>query len=196
MIDVKPFANFGFKKDAMQHHFQVFIPKSKEGLVIITEHFENPAYLLSYNEDPPEQKVVLKRWQWDKVAESLRYEFNLKLKQQKEKSCSWKYGLNQIPRLLGKELVLLAWAIEDADSLSIDRAINNWLGFSPEERWWLFTTTNATSKHDSFNKHSGWRKAIQIAFTENPVHQTDGFSIKNVKPMSSGKSLPSMSQAS
>ena len=40
-------------------------------------------------------------------------------------------------------LTLLAWAIEDADPALIPTAIKNWLGLAPEERWWLFTMTNA-----------------------------------------------------
>lgn len=43
-------------------------------------------------------------------------------------------GENYLSRLLGKELVLLCWAIEDADPNLIPVAIKNWLGLKPEER--------------------------------------------------------------
>jgi hypothetical protein len=47
--------------------------------------------------------------------------------------------------------------------------IANWTGLAPEERWWLYTTVNATSGHQDHGKDRGWRKAIKIAFAENPT---------------------------
>ena len=71
-------------------------------------------------------------------------------------------------RLLGKELVLLAWAIEDAEPILAHAAIQNWRGLSPEERWWLYTMTAAQSGHYG-KRNIGWRKAVRYALTENPV---------------------------
>ncbi|CCJ33434.1 FIG00528661: hypothetical protein [Caloramator australicus RC3] len=65
---------------------------------------------------------------------------------------------------------MLAWAIEDCDPSIIPIAIKNWLGLSKEERWWLFTMTNAATGHA--NDKRGWRKAIRYALTENPVEET------------------------
>ena len=64
-------------------------------------------------------------------------------------------------------MILLLWAIEDSDPSLIPTALRNWLGFSREERWWLFTMTNATTGHADDKR--GWRKAIRYAITENPV---------------------------
>ena len=71
--------------------------------------------------------------------------------------------------MFGKETLLLVWAIEDCDPSIIPVAIRNWLGLSPEERWWLFTMTNASS--GGLNDKYGWRKAIRYALTENPVEE-------------------------
>jgi hypothetical protein len=77
-------------------------------------------------------------------------------------------GDNPLARLLGKELLLLAWAIEDAEQSLIPNAIQNWRGLVPEERWWLYTMTAAQTAH--YSKHNvGWRRAIRYALTENPV---------------------------
>ena len=78
-------------------------------------------------------------------------------------------GQTPLSRLVGKELVLLAWAIEDADPALIPVAIKNWLGLAPEERWWLFTMTNAATGHAMTGRNKGWRKAVRYALTENPV---------------------------
>lgn len=74
-----------------------------------------------------------------------------------------------ISRLFGKELVLLAWAIEEADPALIPIALKNWLGLAPEERWWLFTMTNAATGHAIAGRGKEWRKAVRYALTENPV---------------------------
>ena len=59
------------------------------------------------------------------------------------KAARFKAGDNPVARLLGKELVLLAWAVEDAEPTLIPNAIQNWRGLAPEERWWLYTMTAA-----------------------------------------------------
>ncbi|MCI0529792.1 MAG: DUF3780 domain-containing protein, partial [Nitrospira sp.] len=89
-----------------------------------------------------------------------------------------------VSRLLGKELVLLAWAIEDADPTLIPIAVKNWLGLKPEERWWLFTMTNAATGHAINGRNKGWRKAVRYALTENPVsdhYPTPEFELFQVK---------------
>jgi hypothetical protein len=71
--------------------------------------------------------------------------------------------------LLGKELVLLAWGTEEIPAEKVPHAIANWLGFKPEERWWLYTTTAAATGDALRDRGVGWRKALVIALTENPV---------------------------
>ena len=74
-----------------------------------------------------------------------------------------------VMRLLGKELTLLGWAVEDADPALIPTAVKNWLGLAAEERWWMFTMTNAATGHVVRGRNKGWRKAVRFALTENPV---------------------------
>ena len=47
--------------------------------------------------------------------------------------------------------------------------MHNWLGLVPEERWWLYTMTNAATGHAVNGRNKGWRKAVRFALTENPV---------------------------
>lgn len=81
---------------------------------------------------------------------------------------SWRVGANLLRRELGKELVLLAWAIEDADPALIPTALLNWAGLVAEERWWLYTQTAAATGHAQ-ERGIGWRKALRYTLTENPV---------------------------
>lgn len=184
---------FGFDPSESKHHFLVILPKIATGKVLIYERFEWGTEDEDSNKlsgelsmfDAPDQKIdqrfdrlkcELTKSKWKEVESALRAEFNLRLKDYGQKSASWKQGQNAVQRLLGKELTLLCWAIEDCDLKVIPTAIKNWLGLKPEERWWLYTMTNA-STGDSNTKY-GWRTAIRYALTENPI--TDKFQQRSI----------------
>jgi hypothetical protein len=166
---------FGFCPEESVHHFLVTIPASNREEVLISEHFTwdevSAATPPTFAVGEPEGKlrVLLPRAKWDAIADEVRVEFNQRLKRDGRKSGSWKTGTNPVSRLLGKELVLLAWAIEEADPALTATAIKNWLGLVPEERWWLYTMTCAATGHAIQGRNKGWRKAVRYALTENPV---------------------------
>ena len=165
---------FGFVPRESEHHFLVVVPRSEMEPIHVYERFRWDSDS-EQKLDLGEQKVLLSQYKWHKIKDALHREFNERLKQ--ERITTGKWGTGQIPvdRLLGKEMVLLMWAIEDCDPSVIPQAIKNWLGLTKEERWWLFTMTNAStgSTHDK----KGWRKAIRYALTENPVEESQQRSI-------------------
>ena len=166
---------FGFLPEESEHHFVVTVPQRTREEVSITEHlkfdadggYANPS--LGTGLQDAKLRVVLPRPKWTAIADEARVEFNRRLKKQGHPTSRWKRGANPLMRLLGKELTLLAWAIEDADPALIPTAVKNWLGLAPEERWWLFTMTNAATGHALHGRNKGWRKAVRFALTENPV---------------------------
>ncbi len=178
---------FGFRPKASQHHFQVSIPRGKTREVLISEHLTWDAVAsgeggtwgaalrptLAPAEQDGKLRCILPRSKWDAIADALRIAFNTGLKQAGLRTGSWKAGNNPVARLYGKELVLLAWAIEDADPALIPIAIKNWQGLVPEERWWLYTMTCAATGHALHGRNRGWRKAVRFALTENPVGDSD-----------------------
>src|SRR3546814_6817574 len=83
------------------------------------------------------------------------------------RSSRWSVGENLVNRMLGKELVVLAWAIEGADDKVLGRAVRKWIGLKPPERWWLFTMTAAASGRAEDGQR-GWRMALFYALTDNP----------------------------
>ncbi|MEG5054945.1 MULTISPECIES: DUF3780 domain-containing protein [unclassified Microcoleus] len=175
---------FGFVPTESEHHFLVTIPTKKPENVFISEHFtwdESEARQeLSFalgNEDN-KMRVILPRVKWDAIADAVKAEFNQRLRQDGLKTGQWKTGRTALSRLFGKELVLLAWGIEDADPALIPVGIKNWLGLTTEERWWLFTMTNAATGHAISGRGKGWRKAVRYALTENPVSD---YSPQNIK---------------
>jgi hypothetical protein len=111
---------------------------------------------------------MLSRAKWLKIVDALEEELNQRLRNAGMKASSFKVDGTPVARLLGKEMLLLAWALEDADPTLASAAIQNWRGLSPEERWWLYTMTAAQTAHHS-KRNVGWRKAVRYALTENPV---------------------------
>ncbi len=175
MAAKKETLGFGFVPAKSEHHFLILISASRNDPVVISEHLswepekEARKLTLAPGEEDSKVKVILPRAKWDKIAEFVEVEFNNRLNRQKLRTGNWKAGATPVARLLGKELTLLAWAIEDADPALIPAALNNWQGLQPEERWWLFTMTNAATGHAINGRNKGWRKAVRFALTENPT---------------------------
>ena len=175
--------DFGYNPSESKHHFLIIIPKSVTTKVLIYERFdwnrEEEQKKLAFEKltvDTPRQnidqrfdrlKCELSKKKWKEIESTLRTEFNQHLRKHGQKPATWKTGQNFVHRLFGKELTLLCWAIEDCDIKVIPTAIKNWQGLKQEERWWLYTMTNA-STGEAHTKY-GWRTAIRYALTENPV---------------------------
>lgn len=160
---------FGFIPEESKHHFLVYIPKSKDGEISVYESFDWEEEIENQKLKESNRKVSISKHKWNAIKEALKTEFNKRLSSYNIVSGRWKTGMIPVERLLGKEMVLLMWAIEDCDPSVIPEAIKNWLGLTKEERWWLFTMTNASTGH-AYDKR-GWRKAIRYALTENPIEE-------------------------
>lgn len=166
--------DFGFNPNDTEHHFLVFVKPGKKEVVIFEQFQYDPQInwsKLAYEVTGANStaKVILPFLKWEMIKEDVRVEFNRRLKNNEQKSANWKPESNYLHRLFGKELLVLAWAIEDADPGTINLAVQNWLGLKPEERWWLYTITNAATGHAIQGRSKGWRKALRFALTENPV---------------------------
>lgn len=166
---------FGFDPDGSAAHFLVHIPAGVTVPVDISEHLTwDPERVadsvhLGLEHQDGQIRCRLPRAKWNEIAEVLRAELNARLKKEGRRPGKWRAGYNAISRPLGKELTLLAWAVEDADPALIPTAVANWQGLQPEERWWLYTMTAAATGHCQAGRGRGWRKAVRFALTENPV---------------------------
>ena len=171
---------FGFAPAEGEHHFLVTIPpKREDDSVYMSEHFEwdesdeRRELHFALGKNDSKMRVVLPRVKWDEIAGAMKAEFNRRLREDDQPTGKWKTGQVPVARLFGKELVLLAWAIEDADPAKIPTAIRNWRGLAPEERWWLFTMTNAATGHAVTGRNKGWRKAVRFALCDNPISSSN-----------------------
>ena len=156
---------FGCPEEIDPHYFVVEIPVGRADDVVIIEHFG----LLGGSNGIPEylERCRLTRSAWRAIAEEAKRVLNERLKEKKLATSRWTTGANKVERLLGKELCVLAWSVENASENKYPFALKSWVELRPEERWWLFYMA-AAATGTSDDADIGWRKAIRIAFTENP----------------------------
>ena len=159
---------FGYQPQESQHHFLVIIPAGSQQRIAVYERFawdDDDIQITDITEK--NLKVTIDKHKWEGIKTAVTENFNTRLKDRNTVIGKFKIGQVPVERLFGKELVLLLWAIEDSDPKLIPVAIKNWSGLSREERWWLFTMTNAVTGHADDKR--GWRKAVRFALTENPI---------------------------
>ncbi len=127
-------------------------------------------------------RIEISKHKWNAVKAALTAEFNFRLKKDGLKVGKFSaIGGTPVERLFGKEMMVLLWGIEDSDPSVIPTAIRNWKGLLPEERWWLYTMTNAAT--GGLKDKKGWRTALRYALCENPVveRQTSIFDLEDLK---------------
>ena len=156
---VHPTLGFGVPATSDPHHFIVEIPRNNTGTVSIVENLglqshDHTQSLIA--------RVILERTRWTAIRSEVQRAFNVRLKERNLKTSAWKVGANPVDRLLGKELCVLAWAIEGMEFDHIPIALRNWLALRPEERWWLFGMTAITTGGVK-DGGKGWRLALRHA---------------------------------
>ena len=188
--NIKP-VTYGFGVDPVQsqNHFYIWIPSKKSATPPCRSEIVNGNCYISgegsHNVQIYERftwtsegeqtlnlsdklRIFISGYKWDEVKNEISSEFNNRLKKEGLKIGKFPVkGGAAIERLFGKEMMVLLWAIEDCDISVISTAIRNWKGLLPEERWWLYTMTNAAT--GELNDRKGWRTALRYALCENPV---------------------------
>jgi hypothetical protein len=154
-----PTLGFGVPASSDPHHFKVIIPKANSGKVQISEYLGLQA---QSDEFAVVERVIIDRPRWTNIRAEVQRAFNARLKSYGLRTSSWQVGENVVDRLLGKELCVLAWAIEGMEIDNIPVAVRNWLALRPEERWWLFGMT-AISTGGIEDRDVGWRIALRHA---------------------------------
>ena len=158
------------------HIFRVDIPQAAAGNITIIEDYG----LKGGENGVPEReaRVVLPRRFWSAIAETARKDFAARLKAKKLASPRWTTGDNKVDRMLGKELCVLAWAVEHASSVDECKGIAaKWAAFKPEERWWLFAQTAAEAGLPE-DRDAGWRQALYYALSSGKAQEPKKRSIR------------------
>jgi hypothetical protein len=176
----------GFLPDEARHGFLVDVPKgsSAEDLICVSEHRGSDLDHLGArdsaapNPADPGLRVMIDRGRWLALAPEFWDESNRRLRANGLPAAKFvKNPSRPVPvhPSLGKELCVLCWAVEDAPPADIPNALRNWEALAPEERWWLFTMTVATTGQ-AMQKGLGWRKALRAALADNPFVKGEGMS--------------------
>lgn len=155
----RPTLGFGVPATSDPHHFKVIIPRSNTDRVQISEYLGLQA---TTDEQAVIDRLLLDRPRWIAIRSEVQRAFNARLNGHGLKPSAWKVGDNPVDRLLGKELCVLAWAVEKMELGKIPVAVRNWLALRPEERWWLFGMT-AMSTGGINDSDKGWRLALRHA---------------------------------
>jgi hypothetical protein len=178
----------GFLPHEARHGFLIDIPKGTHGsdMICITEHRGDDLDHLGVRTFPapapgdPSLRVVIDRTRWAALAPAFWDDANRRLRANG-------LPIAKLPKTpgapipvhpsLGKELCILCWAVEEASPDDIPNALRNWEALAPEERWWLYTMTVATTGQ-ALQKGIGWRKALRAAIADNPFVKGEGLSPK------------------
>lgn len=178
----------GFLPDEARHGFLIDLPKGTghSDLIAVTEYRGADLNHLGARvpaqpaPNDPALRVLIDRQRWLALAPPFWDEANRRLRANGLPHCKFvKTSTKPIPvhPSLGKELCVLCWAVEEALPDDIPNALHNWEALAPEERWWLYTMTVATTGQ-AMQKGVGWRKALRAALTDNPFVKGEGLSPK------------------
>ncbi|EOZ7545350.1 anti-phage-associated DUF3780 domain-containing protein [Enterobacter hormaechei] len=181
-----PTLGFGVPASSDPHHFKVIIPKSSTGKVQISEYLGLQAQSEEFS---VVDRVQLDRTRWTAIRAEVQRAFNARLKSYGLDTSSWQVGENMLDRLLGKEICVLAWAIEGMDIDNIPVAVRNWLALTPEERWWLFGMT-AKSTGGVEDRDVGWRIALRHALGD--IVQTEQIQFAQDNSVSYSERAPTL----
>ena len=176
----------GFMPEESRHGFVIDIPKGigGEDLIFITEHRGEDLDHLGANAThsrsltDPSLRVTIDRARWLALAPAFWDEANRRLRANGLAIAKFQKNPSKpvpVHPSLGKELCILCWAVESASPDDIPNALRNWESLAPEERWWLYTMTVATTGQAN-QKNIGWRKALRAALADNPFVKGEGLS--------------------
>ena len=121
-------------------------------------------------------RVLIDRSRWSALVPTFWEEANRRLRANGLLTVKFQKSPRQpipVHPSLGKELCVLCWAIEEASTSDIPNALHNWESLAPEERWWLYTMTVATTGQ-AMQKGIGWRKALRSALADSLFVKGEG----------------------
>lgn len=124
-----------------------------------------------------------------RVVRELAQDMNVDEREGK-KAPSLKTGTNRLSPLVGRELALLLWALqEDGAADQVEAILHGWRELAREERWWLYAKASAHGQQTG----TGWRRALFHALSESTESRVLPLAEKkNPKQASSPRSSASL----
>lgn len=126
---------FGCPAIDWPHHIRVVIPAGRSDDIRLVEDFG----ILGHSAGRPEEleRCVISRSRWNAMAEAAKQDLNAKLREKSLPTSRWQTGANKVERILGTELLTLAWAVSVADDGDVAAVIATWVSLQSAERLWL-----------------------------------------------------------
>ena len=154
---------FGVPNIDFPHHFVVRIPKNRMGWIEIWEDFGTCEESLKFC------RAIIPRKLWNRIKTDLQKHLNRRLKEKNIRPSSFKSPSdnsdNPVERILGREVCILAWALEHATPKEARIIFEHWTSYRPEELWWLFQQV-LDDGGDWHSPVTGWRAAIRPALLQ------------------------------
>ncbi len=159
---------FGFYPAERELHFQVTTAGPGQGAVV-SEH--------DALEAPGAVRITIPGFVWDRIAQPVTATLNARLVRHGDRPGRFRVrGATPLEWHAGKELMVLAWALEHVSTpcqiADVERALANWQGMDPEVRWFYYTETNAASGGPEW-RGRGWRAALYHILIQNPIGRPD-----------------------
>lgn len=159
---------FGFFPAERELHFQVTTGGPGQAAVV-SEH--------DALEAPGAVRIAIPGFVWDRIAQPVTATLNARLVRHGDRPGRFlARGVTPLDWHAGKELMVLAWALEHVTSptqiADVERALANWQGMAPEVRWFYYTETNAASGGPEW-RGRGWRAALYHILVQNPIGRPD-----------------------
>jgi hypothetical protein len=159
---------FGFFPEERELHFQV-TTDGRGQPVMVTEHMGA--------DEPGTVRITIPWFVWDRIAQPITATLNERLTRHGDRPGRFRIrGATPLEWHAGKELMVLAWALEHVTSSAqiadVERALANWQGMAPEVRWFYYTETNAASGGPAW-RGRGWRAALYHILVQNPIGRPD-----------------------
>ena len=149
------------------HHVVVSIPAGRGGDIRI---LENHGILGHDSQSDNIERCVIPRKRWNAMADAAKAELNARLREKSLPTSRWQPGDNRVERILGTELMTLAWAVAAAAEADVAAVVSAWVSLQPSERLWLAGRVLSNPSAD------GIRKGVALLLSGGPV---GGDSVEN-----------------
>lgn len=151
---------FGCPAVDWPHHLRVVIPVGRTEDILLIEDFGILGHSAGRTDEI--QRCIMTRPRWNAMAEVAKQELNTRLREKNLPTGRWQSGDNKVERILGTEMLTLAWAVAAADEADVGAVIASWVSLQSSERLWLAGRVLA-------NPHERVRRGLALLLSSGPI---------------------------
>lgn len=155
---------FGCPAVDWPHHLRVVIPAGRNEDILLIEDFGILGHSAGRTDEV--ERCVISRPRWNAMAEVAKHELNTRLREKNLPTGRWQSGDNKVERILGTEMLTLAWAVAAADDADVGAVIASWVSLQSSERLWLAGRILA-------NPHERVRRGLALLLSSGPITTRD-----------------------